>query len=231
MTSRRTVGLVALALTAVTGCDVGSRIPGVGGSANDMTLRIVNTTGVALDLRSNGQAVGGDGHVTSGTTSACISVDPATTSSLGLRETGAVSDVGGFAPTIAPRASYTVVAFVSDAGFVSTFTLLSDYEPAPGLAGLRIVDVAPTLGSLDVYVTPPGAPLDVPGTASVGFGSNTGFFDVNPGGSQVRFTAATTRTVVFDAGTVTLVPGQLSTMVVAQPGGSATPVAMLAPAC
>jgi len=232
MTSRRTFALVALVLAAATGCDVGSRGAGVGGGTDDVLFRIVNTTGVALDLTSSGQVIGGSGHVNAGTTSDCIRIDPTSTSSVGLREAGAVSDVGSFAPTLTPQASYTVVAFISDAGSVSTFTLPNQFIPTSGLAGLRIVDVAPGLGTLDVYVTPRNGPLDVPSTASIGFGGNTGFFDVNPGSNQVRFTVATTQTVVFDAGSVTLFPGQLSTMVLSQPGGAdGTPVATLAPAC
>lgn len=230
MTSRRVLTL-AFALVAVLGCDVGSRIPGVGGGADDVLLRIVNATDVTLDLTSNGQLVGGSGHVTPGTTSACIRIDASTTT-LGLRETGAVSDIGSFVPTLTPRTSYTVIPFISDDGSIQTFTLTDAYVPTSGLAGLRIVDIAPGLGSLDVYVTPRDGPLGVPSTASIGFGSNTGFFDVNPGTNTVRFTTATTSTIVFDAGPITVLPGSLSTLVLSQPGGAAaTPVATLVPAC
>lgn len=232
MTARRTLAFLALVLTPAMGCDVGSNTSGIGGSTNDVLFRIVNTTGVALDLTSNGQVIGGNGHVTPGTTSACISIDPATTTALGLREAGAVSDVGSFDPTLTPKASYTVVAFISDVGSVSTFTLPNEYIPTTGLAGFRIVDVAPGLGTLDVYVTPRSGPLGLPSTAAIGFGSNTGFFDINPGSNQVRFTVATTQSLVFDAGAVTLFSGQLSTMVLSQPGGaSGTPVATLVSAC
>lgn len=231
MTSRRTLCFAALALLTALGCDTGSRIPGLGGSTDDVLLRVANTTDVALDLTSGGQALGGSGHVNPGTTSACIRIDP-TTTTVGLRETGAVSDVGGFTPTLVPKTSYTVVAYRSDAGSISTFTLIDEFVPTSGLAGLRVVDVAPGLGSLDVYVTPRSGPLDIPSTASIGYGSNTGFFDVNPGSNQVRFTIATTSTIVFDAGAVTLLPGQLSTLVLSQPGGAAAnPVATIVPAC
>ena len=231
MTARRTLAVATLVLAALAGCNAGSGISGVGGSTNDALLRIVNATGTALDLTSGGQMVGGSGHVTAGTTSDCIRVDPAG-AALGLREAGAVSDLGSFAPTIAPRTSYTVIAFTSDVGSTQTFTLADEFIPTSGLAGLRIVDVAPGLGSLDVYITPRSGPLDVPSTASIGFGSNTGFFDVNPGINQVRFTTATTSTIVFDAGTINLLSGQLATLVLSQPGGAAgTPVAKLIPAC
>ena len=92
-----------------------------------------------------------------------------------------------------------IVAFTSEVGTTRAITLSDDFVPTSGLAGLRVVDVAPGLGSLDVYVTPPGAPLGIPSTASIGFGGTTGFFDANPGTSQVRFTVATTPTLVLDA--------------------------------
>ena len=228
---RHTTALATLAFVALAGCNTGSRTAGLGGNANDALFRIVNATGVALDLTSGGQVVGGSGHVNAGAASACISIDPGTTT-LGLREAGAVSDIGSFAPTITPGASYTVVVYTSDVGTPLALTLPDDFALISGLAGLRIVHVAPGLGPLDVYITPRAGPLGVPSTASVGFGGNTGFFDTEPGISQARFTIATTPTVVFDAGTFTLQPGQLYTMVLSQPdGAAATPVASLLPAC
>jgi hypothetical protein len=231
MTSRSTTALAVLALAALAGCDTGSRTLGFGGSVNSALLRIVNTTDVAIDLTSNGVSIGGGGHVAPRSSSSCLRIDPATTT-LRLRVTGALSDLGDFAPSLAPNATYTVVAFTSDLGTTRTLTLSDDFVPTSGLAALRVVDVAPGLGTLDIYVTPPGEPLATPSTASVGFGGNTGFFDTNPGTSQVRFTVATTPTLVLDAGPITLAPGQRSTMVLAQPAGAgAAPVVSLVPAC
>jgi len=231
MMSRSAVAFAALALISLAACDTGTRIPGLAGSENSAVIRIVNTTAGAVDLTSNGRVVGGSGHVNAGTTSACINIDPATTT-LGLREQGAVGDLGGFAPAITPGAHYTFVAFTSDVGTTSALTLPDQFTPTSGLSALRVVDVAPGLGSLDVYVTPSGAPLGIPSTASIGYGGNTGFFDANPGTSQVRFTIATTPTLVYDAGPITLGLGQLSTMVLAQPAGpTAPPVATLVPSC
>ena len=231
MMSRTTFALAALALVSLAGCDTGSHTSGVGGSTNDVLIKIVNTTPGAIDLVTNGQVVGGSGHVNAGAASACIRIDPGTTS-LGLREAGATSDLALLMTPLIPSAAYTVVAFTSDAGTTDALSLLDEFSPASGLAALRIVDVAPGLGSLDVYVTPRAGPLGVPSTASIGYGGNTGYFDTNAGPSQVRFTIATTSTLVFDAGPITLVSGELATMVLAQPAGpSGTPVAPLVPAC
>ena len=231
MMSRSTFALAALALVSLAGCDTGSHTSGVGGSTNDVLIKVVNTTPGAIDLTANGQVVGGSGHVNAGTVSACIRVDAGTTS-LGLREAGATSDLALLMTPLIPTAAYTVVAFTSDAGTTQALSLLDEFVPTSGLAALRIVDVAPGLGSLDVYITPRAGPLGVPSTASIGYGGDTGFFDTDPGPSQVRFTQTTTSTLVFDAGSITLLPGQIATMVLAQPGGpTGTAVAPLAPAC
>jgi hypothetical protein len=232
MISRSALALATLALVTVAGCDTGSRIPGVGDSSNDVLFRLVNTTNSAVDLTSNGLAVGGAGHVNAGTASSCIHIDPAVTTTLGLREAGSQSDLLITTPTLTPRAIYTVVAFTSDAGSTQALTLADEFTLGSGLAALRVVHVAPGFGSLDVYVTPRAGPLGVPSTASIGYGGSTGYFDVESGSSQVRFTVATTSTLVLDAGTITLTPGELATVVLAQPAGAAGALTSLfVPAC
>jgi hypothetical protein len=232
MSSRVTLAFATLAFVTVTGCDVGSRIPGVGDNDNDVLLRVVNTTGSAIDLTTNGQVVGGSGHVNAGTASSCIHVDPAVTTTLGLREAGSPTDLLVSTPTLTAGAIYTVVAFTSDAGSMQAYALADEFTLASGLAAIRVLHVAPGLGSLDVYVTPRAGPLGVPSTASIGYGGNTGFFDTEPGPTQVRFTVATTSTLVFDAGFVTLSPGELATVVLAQPAGPAgAPTGLIVPAC
>jgi hypothetical protein len=231
MTTRSAFAVATIALAALAACDTGTLTLGLGGSTNDAVLRIINTTNGAVDLTTNGHANGGSGHVVARTISSCIRIDPATTT-IGMRESGATIDIPDFTPTLAAGGKYTVVAFTSDDTTTHTLTLSDTFAPTSGFAALRVVHVAPTLGSLDVYVTPPGAPLDIPSTASVGFGGNTGYFDTKPGSSQVRFTLATTPTLVFDAGTVTLQTGQRSNLVLAQPGGPAgAAMTPLAPAC
>jgi hypothetical protein len=231
MMSRPDLALAALALLSLIACDTGSRIPGIGGSENSPVIRIANTTAGAIDLTVNGQVVGGSGHVNAGATSACISIDPAATS-IGVREQGAISDVVDFAPALTPRAPYTVVAFASVLGSTRAVALPDQFTPTSGLAGLRILHVAPVLGALDAYVTPIGATLTVPSAAGISYGGNTGFFDVNPGPSQVRFTTTATSVLQFDAGTITPLPGQLYTMVLSSADdASAIPVATLVPSC
>jgi hypothetical protein len=230
MSPRQVIALAMLSCLALAACDTGSGILGVGGGRG-ATVRIVNASGVALDLTSNGQVVGGSGHVPAGAITSCLRIDPSL-ATVGLRRSGETSDIPGFAPVFAVGGVYTVIAFPGIAGAIATSTTSDIFTPATGLSGLRIFDAAPDLGTLDVYVTLPGEPLSVPSSASVGFGGSTGFFDVNPGTSQVRFTIATTPVLVFDAGQITLAPGQNSTLVLAQPAGaSSAPVTMLVPGC
>lgn len=232
MTSRSTLAIAALAFTALAACDPGSRIPGTGDSGNDVRVRVVNTTTSAIDLTSNGQVVGGSGHVNAGTGSSCISIDPAVTTSVGVLEEGATSDYLVTTPVLMPGARYTVVAYTSDDGTMRAIALPDELSIPSGLAALRIVHVAPGVGSLDVYVTPRNGPLGTPSTASVGYGGNTGYFDVESGASQLRFTIATTPTLAFDAGTITLTPQELATVVLAQPTGPAGAlISLLVPSC
>jgi len=226
-----TRAVATIALAALAACDSGSLIPGLAGSTNDAALRIINTTNGAVDLTTNGHANGGSSHVAPRTSSACIRVDPATTT-VGMRASGDSASIPDFTPALAGGGRYTVVAYTADDSTTRTLTLSDNFVPASGFAGLRIVHVAPTLGSLDVYVTAPGASLAVPSTASLGFGGNTGYIDTPPGNNQVRFTLTTTSTLVFDAGTVTLQANQLATLVLAQPGGpSGAAISLFAPAC
>ncbi len=231
MMPRSAVAFAALALISLAACDSGTRIPGLAGSENSAVIRIVNTTTGAVDLTSNGQVVGGTGHVNAGTTSACINIDPATTT-LGLREQGATSDVTDFAPALTPQVHYTVVVYPSVLGTTKALSLPDQFTPTSGLSALRVVHVAPALGSVDVYVTPAGAALGIPSAIGIGYGGNTGFFDANPGSSQVRFTTTASTVLAFDAGPVTLSPGQLYTMVLSSANSAfAQPVATLVPSC
>ena len=231
MTTRSAFAVATIALASLAACDSGTLTLGLAGSTNDAVLRIINTTNGPVDLTTNGVANGGSGHVVARTSSGCIRIDPATTT-VGMRVPGATVDIAGFTPTFVAGGRYTAVAFTSDDTTTHALTLSDDFSPTNGFAALRVVHVAPTLGTLDVYVTAPGAPLTVPSTASVGFGGNTGYFDANPGGNQVRFTVATTPTLVLDAGTITLTSGLLTNFVLAQPGGpGGAAMTMLAPAC
>ena len=229
MSSRRRIVLVTLAFVALTGCDQGSRIIGLGGSGG-ATVRFVNATTVALDLTANGQVVGGNGRIPAGTSTSCLPVDP-TNTTVGIRQFNGTTDIPGFTPTFTVGRTYTVVVFSGGTGATQTVTMLDAFIPHSGLSGLRIFDAASATGPLDVYVTAPGAPLSVPSSASIGFAGSTGFFEVNPGANQVRFTVATTPIPAFDAGTITLVPGQSSTLVLVPVAGSFIPTAVLLPAC
>lgn len=226
-----TFALATIALATLAACDAGSLIPGLAGSTNDAVLRIINTTNGAVDLTANGRATGGSGHVEARTVSACIRVDPATTS-IGLRASRDSASIPDVTPALASGGRYTIVAYTANDTTTQAVTLSDAFVPASGFAALRVLHVAPTLGSLDVYVTAPGAPLDIPSSASVGFGGNTGYITTPPGSNQVRFNLTTTSTLVFDAGTVTLLTGQLANLVLAQPGGpDGAAVSTFAPAC
>ena len=227
--ARAIATLAAIAAFAAAGCDQGTRIVGLAGG-NAASVRFVNATRSPLDLTADGRTFTTGGHLTTGTSSGCVPVDPNV--SVGIRLEGEPFDVPGFAPAFLAGQGFTVIVFDGGTGTTQVVTMSDAFTPTSGLSGLRVFDAAPGIGSLDVYVTAPGDPLTMPSTASLGFGGGTPFFDVNPGTSQVRFAVATTPVLAFDAGQIVLIPGARATLVLAPAAaGASTPAVMLLPAC
>lgn len=226
--SARTGALVLLAGVALTACDDGVGVAGVGGQTG-ASVRFVNATGGAIDLTSNGQVIPGDGHILAGATSSCV--DVTANAGLGIRETGAPSDLPGFAPTFAVGGRYTVIVFPGLSGATQVATLSGTFTPAVGRSGLRIFDALSSADVYDVYVTAPGAPLGLAGAAGLSSGTGTAFFDVAAGTSQIRLTFAATQAVAVDAGNVTLVAGDSPTLVLVSPAGTSTASILRAPPC
>ena len=204
-----------LALAAC-GTDTGTGL-GVGhsgGSNSTATVQLVNATGGALDVATNGVVGAGDANVGFGGASSCITVNP-TAPGLTVRQAGTTSTFGNFTPTFAAGGRYTVVAYLNSAGTTQFAELPGAFTPTSGQAGLRVFNGAPNTGSFDAYVTAPGASLVAPSAASVAFGTASNFFNVPSGGEQLRFTNAGTSTIALDAGTNAFVSGQTSTAVLA----------------
>ena len=83
--------------------------------------------------------------------------------------------------------------------------LLSDSftTPSSGQFVFRVTNAAAGIGSIDAYLTAPGADLSVtsPSVAGVPFGSTNAFATLNTGSYELRLTAANTKDVIFDTGT------------------------------
>jgi Domain of unknown function (DUF4397) len=232
----RSAAVSLLALAACTTTDVptgdgfGTGHSGTGGGTA-ATVQIVNVTGGALDVATNGVVGAGNAGISFGGASACTSINAAS-SGLTIRPAGTTSPFGNFTPTFQAGRSYTVVAYLDAAGTTQFATLLNTFTPGSGQAGLRVFNAAASSGSFDAYVTPPGASLGAPAASAVPFGAGSSFFNVPGGTSQLRFTNAGTSTVSLDAGTTSLTTGQTSTVVIGPPAFSGTGLrSFIAPGC
>jgi hypothetical protein len=136
--------------------------------------------------------------------------------------------------TVAAATDYTVYAIgQAGNGTVAPLTTLDDNRaPGSNQAKIRIVHVSPTAGPVDVYVTPPGAPLtDVgrvfSGVAYADEANGTRYLSLPAGRYQVRVTNAGTTAVGIDAGSKDLGRGQIRTFVLVGGGSLGAPYELL----
>jgi hypothetical protein len=105
--------------------------------------------------------------------------------------------------------------------------------PASGNLKLRVVHGAPAVPAVDIYVTPPGAPLATPAIAALAYkgvapASAAPALQIPGGDYQIRATVAgQPATVAFDSGRVTLSAGS-DLLIVAVPSAEGlSPVSLL----
>lgn len=211
---------------ALAACGDGSRLLAVAGSADAATVRFVNATASSLDLAVNGVVTSTNANIAPGGSIACFAVNDPATPGLSVRQAGTTADLSGFATFFTNGGRYTVVAFPGAAGTVQFVNVPDAAIIVSGRSALRVLNGSSGLGTVDVYVTTPGAALGTPTVTGVGFGNASASVDVPAGALQVRLTTAGTTTVVFDAGTQTLAAGKSYTLVV-----SSATAAILVPDC
>jgi hypothetical protein len=126
--------------------------------------------------------------------------------------------------TLADATDYTVVA-TGVTGDLIPLVLTDDNTPAEGQAKLRVANVAPSAGGVDVYVTAPAADITAlaPTLTNVTYRSASGYLPVAPGAYQIRLTTTGTKTVVLDATTAALTAGQIRTLVALDKPGTGAP--------
>jgi hypothetical protein len=131
--------------------------------------------------------------------------------------------------TLADGTDYTVIA----SGLLTEIEpiVLEDDNstPATGNARVRAIHGAPGAPGVDVYVTVPGADLNVatPVLTDVAFGDVAEYLEVPAGDYQVRVTPAGTKAVAIDSGTLTLTSGQVRTAIAVEAPGGGGPFDLL----
>jgi Domain of unknown function (DUF4397) len=124
---------------------------------------------------------------------------------------------------------YTVIAS-GLAEAIEPIVLQDDNStPAAGNARVRAIHGAPGAPSVDIYITAPDADLEttIPLLVSVEFGDVADYIEAPAGDYQVRVTAAGTKTVVIDSGTLTLSSGQVRTAIAVDAVGGGAPFDLL----
>ena len=229
----RTLAAAALMpMLALAACDDNGNLTGIGGNDDDATVRFINATGTSLDIATNGTVTTGNGALSYGTSSPCITTDAAN-SGLTVRETGTSTALPGFTPSFAADGNYTVLIYPGTGGMTQFATVSNAFTPTAGQAGLRVFNAAGNGTNYDVYVTAPAAALTTPNVNNVGFGSGSSYFNVGGASAQqVRITNAGSQTVLLDFGNQTFTAGTNATLVIAPPiPGSTTPRAFLVQGC
>ena len=124
-----------------------------------------------------------------------------------------------------PSGTDTTIVAENFSSNPSSALVLTDDNSAPssGNFKLRIVNVAPSLGPVDVYVVTPGTDLNtVSATVSnLAFGSSTGYQSLAAGAYEIELTNLGEKFPVLDTGWQTFSSGQVRTFVGlnAQSGG------------
>jgi hypothetical protein len=152
-------------------------------------------------------------------------------SSLTMRPTagGAGAAVQATA-TFEPSRDYSVLA-VGAFDALELVVLTDDNTlPTAGNARIRVLHVAPSGATLDVYVTTPGASLDAapPTVSSTSFKSVSAYMSMPIGTYQVRLVAAGTKTVEHDAGTFSFGAGEVHSIFVLDAPGGGPPLGVAA---
>lgn len=131
---------------------------------------------------------------------------PSGESDFTARLTGGTTDLATTTKTLVNSASYSVVLAkrpTSDTLVVYTDTAAT---PAVDKAFVRVMNVAPAAGAVDVYITAANADLATatPQATAVAFLERSAYIEVTSGAQRVRLTTAGTKTVVLDLNPVNL---------------------------
>ena len=218
----------ALSLAA---CDSDNSTGTGTGTNNNATINFVNATGTSLDIAANGTVSTGNGALSYGTSSTCMSVD-ATSSGLAVRQTGTSAALPGFTPAYQAGGNYTVIAYPGVGTAIQFATVSNAFAPASGQGGLRVFNAATAGSNYDVYVTTPGAVLTTPAANNIGAGTGSSYFNVSTSAAQqIRITNAGAQTVLLDVGNQAFTSGRNATLVIAPPAGGTTPRAFFVAGC
>lgn len=209
MFTRLSVGFLALCGTVfLMGC-------GGGGIGDKTNFRIMNATTdqtsitVMLDGTSVGSSIvygSADDYAQTKSGSRHLQVEPATSTTIFLDQT--INLAGGTSNT----------AIIANSSSTSSAILLTDDNVASTTTGnmkLRIVNAAPNLGTVDVYVLPSGTSINnaTPAINSLAFESSSDYLNLAAGTYSIVFTPHGSLFAFFNTGDISFNAGQNRTVV------------------
>lgn len=199
--------LVAVAaLFAASGC---------GGSSSQAKLRVMNaspnTSGmdVLLDGKTVASGIGygsNSGYLTLDSGSRHLQIETSGTTTILLDQTLSLN--GDTQTTyVASNVAASISALVLNDNSIA---------PSTGNASLRVVNAAPSLGSVDVYVITPGADLvaSTPVIRNLAFDAATDYQTLTAGNYEVVLTVPGSTVALVDTGSLNLTTGENRTVMV-----------------
>jgi hypothetical protein len=190
--------LVCLLGLALTSCNTGN---GVGATPNLTRVRVINlvpnAASINLQLDSTPVVTG----LQFEQVTQYLTVDKGTRE-FKVTADGDATNIIDVSFNLATAVDYTFVVYgpveaVNQQLLFDTTTLI----PKDGTFGIRVVNVATGISSVDLYLTPPGTDLSVtaPSVSGVGVGA-TSFFGIVPiGDYELRVTIGGSKEVIYDA--------------------------------
>ncbi len=142
------------------------------------------------------------------------------------RLTGAAADLATTAKTLTNSGAYSLV--LAKRPTTDTLVVFADTSatPATDKAYVRILNVAPVAGNVDVYVTAANADLatTVPQVTAVEFLKPSRYVEVASGAQRIRLTTAGTKTVVLDLNTINLPSRSVRSIAVLEANAGGAPL-------
>jgi hypothetical protein len=182
-------------------------------------LRVVNAllNSSSLDIVVNSKTLAS--NIAYSTASKYVFVN-AGSSSVQINLAGTSTNVLSSTPALATRTDTTVIVAGRSNANVNSLVLLDDNSMPPvGEMKLRIVNAAPDLGTVDVYVTSANTDITAlgPTIAALGYGTASTYIVLGGGSYQIQMTATGTKSVLVNTGTITLNNGDVNTAVALNP--------------
>jgi hypothetical protein len=148
-----------------------------------------------------------------------------------VNATGTSTTVIDATPDLQEGSQYTLLAVgeLSGAGIEPLLLTDDTAAPAAGFVKVRVLHASPTAPVVDVYVTAPGADISMlsPTLTGVDFKAYSDYLEIPEGDYQIRVTGTTSKTPVYDSGTVPLGAGVTYTIAAVTTTTGLSPISLL----